>query len=615
MPSTLTLRTASGPQPATSWDAAGAPGPWLIVVPHDDDLVLGMGLCVQSAVAAGIPIDVAIVSDGRMGYCEPAAQPDLVARRLGEMAASCQRLGIPPARLHALGYPDGSLPRHQGARLVPGGATGIAYDLCRMLRAVRPGTVFGPTRADLHPDHQAVAQELAISCFHAGGAIWAELGAPLQRVPARFDYAVYCPFPGQPTLHLGSDDQAFATKLAALACFTSQRQIRDLVAAVQSGGAHEYLQRQDLDAYPPVAYRMLFTTATTTSALATGTVTAAPLPGADAAAAPGAGFAADCARALPLLCAWPERAWPPLVAAWRASATRPLLLVGEGSSRLFPAALARSIAQLAPARLRVCDLGGRDAARLPLHDYQLLLISNSGKSRELIELLEILPRPLQALAVVGVAGGPLHRSVPQALVLLDAPERAVAATVSVLAQALALSHAACEAAGLAVPWTALCTALLQSESLTLPPQALTCSRIWWSGAEGGPAGELALKTMETAGCLGVHLPGTMALHGIEEVLHAQDLVISLQGDERDAQRLRSRITATGAQLLTIGPQGDLTLPDLGPWSGLAHLVAGWRLLAQLALARGRDADRPTRARKVGNEHLPGSDLRSGGGSG
>jgi len=43
-------------------------------------------------------------------------------------------------------------------------------------------------------------------------------------------------------------------------------------------------------------------------------------------------------------------------------------------------------------------------------------------------------------------------------------------------------------------------------------------------------------------------------------------------------------------------------------------VAGWRLLAQLARGRGRDADRPERARKVGNEALPGG-VRSGGGSG
>jgi len=607
MRSTLTLRTASGPQSAPSWKDAGAPGPWLIVVPHDDDLVLGMGLCVQSALAAGIPIDVVIVSDGRMGYSEPSAQPELVARRMREMVASCAQLGIPQARLHALGYPDGSLPRHQGARRVPGGATGIAYDLCRTLRAVRPGTVFGPTRADLHPDHVAVAAELAISCFHAGGEIWGELGAPLASVPARFDYAVYCPFPGEPTLQLDGDAQAFTAKLAALGCFASQRQISSLVAAVQAGGPHEYLQRQTLEAYPPAAYRTLFASAAADPA------SAALAPA--VAGAPGAGFAADCARVTPLLNAWPERAWPPLVAAWRASATRPLLLVGEGSSRLFPAALARSIVQLAPQRLRLCDLGGRDAAQLPLHDYQLLLVSNSGRSREVVELLEALPRPVQALALVGVAGGALQRDVPQALVLLDAPERAVAATVSVLAQALAIGHAACEAAGLAVPWTALRAALLQAEAVTLPPQDAACSRIWWSGAESGPAGELALKTMETAGCLGVHLPGTMALHGIEEVLGEQDLVISLQGDGRDAQRLRSRITATGARLLTIGSQGDLFLPDLGPWSGLAQLVAGWRLLAQLALARGRDADHPVRARKVGNEHLPGPGIRSDGGSG
>ena len=42
---------------------------WLFVSPHDDDLVIGAGLWMQAAVAAGIDVQVLVVTDGRMGYC------------------------------------------------------------------------------------------------------------------------------------------------------------------------------------------------------------------------------------------------------------------------------------------------------------------------------------------------------------------------------------------------------------------------------------------------------------------------------------------------------------------------------------------------------------------
>ena len=377
------------------------------------------------------------------------------------------------------------------------------------------------------------------------------------------------------------------TKLAAIADFASQRQIGPVVEAQRAAGCQEYLLRSTWTPYQPSRYRERF---------------AEP-------AAGGAAFARDCSQAAELLAAWEPHAWAPLVAALRRSVERPVLIIGEGSSRLFPAAFACALAaHIAPA-IRLGVSGGRDAEALDLRARSCVLVSNSGRTRELVELGPRFAGGEQPLALLGVAGGPLAALAREARALLARPEEAVAATASVFAQALALAHAVSEAAGAEPPWQALRAAVSAAAQARLPARAHAVSRVWWCGSESGPSGELALKTMETAGCAGIHAPGTMVLHGIEEVLDTGDLVVVFAPDARDRERMRERIGATGAWLLEISSAGDIHLPDIGPWSALPQLVAGWALLAQLAARLGRDPDRPE-ARAQGRQR--GHRARRGG---
>ena len=52
----------------TGWK--GSAERWLFVAPHDDDIVLGAGILLQAAKAAGIPLRMLITTDGSMGYDE-----------------------------------------------------------------------------------------------------------------------------------------------------------------------------------------------------------------------------------------------------------------------------------------------------------------------------------------------------------------------------------------------------------------------------------------------------------------------------------------------------------------------------------------------------------------
>lgn len=238
--------------------ALGVPGPWLVVAPHDDDAVLGMGMGIRNAVDAGVEVHIAVVSDGSMGYSAAADRAGIVARRRAEMVRSSELLGVPPSRLHGLGLPDSDLPAWQGCRALPDGTLGgIARGLTAVLRRVRPTLVFGNTAADLHPDHRVVASELDISCFHASGAIWLELGEPIA-LPRRFDYAVYSDFPVPPTIEVRGAPALAAAKLESIACFASQPQIEAMVARIRAAPPVEYLQEVTWRPYDPARYAARF---------------------------------------------------------------------------------------------------------------------------------------------------------------------------------------------------------------------------------------------------------------------------------------------------------------------------------------------------------------------
>ena len=53
------------------------------------------------------------------------------------------------------------------------------------------------------------------------------------------------------------------------------------------------------------------------------------------------------------------------------------------------------------------------------------------------------------------------------------------------------------------------------------------------------------------------------------------------------------------------PLPTIIVPDVGELNTYVYLCAGWNLLVEIGLASGIDLDKPTRARKVGNELVGG----------
>jgi LmbE family N-acetylglucosaminyl deacetylase len=245
-------------------DWRGPAESWLFVSPHDDDVVIGGGLVFQAAIAAGVQVHAGVVTDGRMGYCRMEQRDSIAAIRREEAQESFAILGLPPQRLHFLGFPDGNLATFRGAYFANGQPgqdaepLGVQIALVRLLRQTRPTRVFLPTSADVHPDHRIVHEELLISLFHAQGRIWPELGEPLAEVPRVYEMAIYCDFPEPPQLRVETPLSMLETKLRAIMAYASQEQIGTCVEIQRASGPVEYLRDLKFHFYAPKQYDELF---------------------------------------------------------------------------------------------------------------------------------------------------------------------------------------------------------------------------------------------------------------------------------------------------------------------------------------------------------------------
>lgn len=238
---------------------------WLFVSPHDDDLAVGAALLMQAAVRAGVNVQVLVVTDGRQGYCTPQQKDTIVHIRRAEMLESFNILGLSLRAVQTIGYPDDDLVSFQGRRASTNpyepsiaGHVGLQNAFTYYLRLIHPQRVFVPTPTDLHPDHQITYNELAISLFHASGAIWPELGEWINFVPKLYQLAVYCDFVEQPNIEIRSSDEIFQNKLKSIAVYRSQMQIASLVNSVRNAGAYEYVSEVKFQLYSSDTYKARF---------------------------------------------------------------------------------------------------------------------------------------------------------------------------------------------------------------------------------------------------------------------------------------------------------------------------------------------------------------------
>lgn len=115
-------------------------GPVLVVAPHPDDEVLGVGGTLARLADAGVETHVAVVTTGR----SPRFDPALVDTVRAEAARAHALLGV--TETHYLDCP--------AAELSEFGHAALNAAISEAVRRIAPQTLFLPHPGDIHMDHQ-----------------------------------------------------------------------------------------------------------------------------------------------------------------------------------------------------------------------------------------------------------------------------------------------------------------------------------------------------------------------------------------------------------------------------------------------------------------------------
>jgi len=292
-----------------------------------------------------------------------------------------------------------------------------------------------------------------------------------------------------------------------------------------------------------------------------------------------------------------------------------LLMTGEGSSRIFPAKSAIAHARRKGWPLSLHTEAGRQAQEYDLSLWAVFALSNSGRTAEVIGLFEHL-RDAGHQHLYSLTAFPetkLASLATRGYVLGCGEEGAVAATKSVVEQALfyrglveyaasepQLSHRQRELAD------AFHEALIAPIDAELVKRIANAGTIYWAGRNDGVAEELTLKTNEITRKPADFLEGTYAVHGIEEVMSADDVVLWIDPYEDSETKFADVLQkGVGLTVIAIASHGTqfptIRIPDAGDLSPFVQMAAGWNVLVQTGLQLGVNLDKPQRARKVGNE--------------
>jgi len=305
-------------------------------------------------------------------------------------------------------------------------------------------------------------------------------------------------------------------------------------------------------------------------------------------------------------------------AAKKIEAVGKLLLTGEGSSRIFPAknAIRKSLAM--GLDLQIATDGSRQSAQYDLSKFAVFCASNSGRTKEVVLLAKKLAEQgnENRFALTANEKTLIEEACSETFVLTCGWEQAVAATKSVIEQALFYES---------ILWhitssdkKSLCSKLSANihEALTMriEPEiikaAANAPTIYFAGYNDGVAEELTLKTNEITRKKSDFLEGTYAVHGIEEVMNANDIVFVIDPIDEEIEKFKEvLVDGVGLKVIAIAdrdtPLTTIRVPRQKEFAPYIYLCAGWNVLVEIGMTLGINLDKPERARKVGNEFIAG----------
>jgi len=296
-----------------------------------------------------------------------------------------------------------------------------------------------------------------------------------------------------------------------------------------------------------------------------------------------------------------------------------LFLTGEGSSRIFPAKNLMYDRLRLGAPISVFTDGARQAHEYQLADFVVFGASNSGKTKEVISLFTQLAKQghQSRFGLTANEGTPLEGLCNRCFTLGCGKEDAVAATKSVVEQALFYRS-------LLVHFEAGQSPLVRNQrqagekarevlEAELDPELVrwiaAAPTVYFAGRNNGVAEELALKTNEITHKKSDYLEGTYAVHGIEEVMKDDEVVIVVDPFPAEMEKFKEvLVKGVGLKVIAVASRETIfptiRIPDVEGYGTVLQLLAGWNVLVSVGVALGIDLDKAERARKIGNEVAP-----------
>ena len=292
-----------------------------------------------------------------------------------------------------------------------------------------------------------------------------------------------------------------------------------------------------------------------------------------------------------------------------------VFLTGEGSSRILPAKHALYNLQKTGTDLAVFTDGGTQAMEYNLKDSIIFGMSNSGKTKELIRLFTKLIKE-DNKNLYGISANkntPLEELSAKTKILTCGKENAVAATKSVVEQSLFYDALFSAYSGNPIGnFKEAGQAVLKAMELNIDPEIIdsisNAGTIYFAGRNDGVAEELTLKTNEITHKKSDYLEGTYGVHGIEEVMDKNDVVIIINPFEAEEEKFKEcLVDGVGLNIVAISSQDTIfptiKIPEAGFFQNYVELAAGWNILVETGIKLGINLDKAERARKVGNEFL------------
>jgi len=293
--------------------------------------------------------------------------------------------------------------------------------------------------------------------------------------------------------------------------------------------------------------------------------------------------------------------------------TGKVLFSGEGSSRTFPSKNAIAWAMKARIGLDLVTEGSYQAGEYDLNDFVVFAASNSGRTKETVSLFDKLRKAghKRLFGLTANRNTKLQELSNQAFIISCGKEDAFAATKSCVEQALFYQSLLAQVQGKSFSdkLNALADAFEDALTVLVDP-AITeavagAETVYFAGRNDGVAEELTVKVNEIVRKKSGFLEGTDYMHGAQEVMNPDDVVILIDPYKSELEKTKEvLIEEVGLKVFTVAAEETIfptvKVKDVDGLTNYLFIAAGWNILVEAGISLSINLDEAERARKVGN---------------